>query len=186
MSAEETEALVHAVLDNLADVVWLACCGTLPDGVPVDLYARLADAARDRGVRVAVDTSGEPLRASLAGRPDLIKPNSHELAQLVGRSLKTLGDVVEAAQEVRKLGVGAVLASLGSDGALLVDATTSCTPRPRSPGWSAPSEPGTPPWPDSSTPAARAPRHCVPRSPGARRRSSMKAPSFRRPTPTRP
>jgi 1-phosphofructokinase len=123
LSAEETEALVRAVLDNLADVEWLACCGTLPDGVPVDLYARLADAARDRGVRVAVDTSGEPLRASLAGRPDLIKPNSHELAQLVGRPLKTLGDVVKAAQEVRKLGADAVLASLGADGALLVDAT---------------------------------------------------------------
>ncbi|MFC6021690.1 1-phosphofructokinase [Plantactinospora solaniradicis] len=122
LHADETEALVRVVLDNLADVAWLACCGSLPDGVPVGLYARLARAARDRGVRVAVDTSGEPLRASLAGRPDLVKPNAQELAHLVGRPLRTLGEVVDAAREVRTLGADAVLASLGADGALLVDA----------------------------------------------------------------
>ncbi|MGI5148732.1 1-phosphofructokinase [Plantactinospora sp. CA-294935] len=122
LDAGETEALVRAVLDNLADVTWLACCGSLPDGVPPDLYAELADAARSRGVRVAVDTSGEPLRASLAGRPDLVKPNSSELAHLVGRPLRTFGDVIDAALQVRRLGAGAVLATLGADGALLVEA----------------------------------------------------------------
>ncbi|MEN3614557.1 1-phosphofructokinase [Plantactinospora sp. ZYX-F-223] len=122
LDAGETEALVRAVLDNLAGVTWLACCGSLPDGVPPDLYAKLAEAARSRGVRVAVDTSGEPLRASLAGRPDLVKPNSSELAHLVGRPLRTFGDVIDAALQVRKLGAGAVLASLGIDGALLVEA----------------------------------------------------------------
>ncbi|MBF9127550.1 1-phosphofructokinase [Plantactinospora sp. S1510] len=122
LGADETEALVRTVLDNLAGAAWLACCGSLPVGVPVEVYARLARAARDRGVRVAVDTSGEPLRASLAGRPDLVAPNADELADLVGRPLRTLGEVVDAAREVRALGADAVLASLGADGALLVDA----------------------------------------------------------------
>ncbi|MBM0235522.1 hexose kinase, partial [Micromonospora sp. STR1_7] len=124
LDTQETEALVRAVLDHLTDVTWLACCGSLPDGVPPDLYARLTEAVRSRGVRVAVDTSGEPLRASLAGRPDLVKPNTSELAQLVGRPLRTFGDVIDAALEVRKLGADAVLASLGADGALLVEAAT--------------------------------------------------------------
>ncbi|AVT31648.1 1-phosphofructokinase [Plantactinospora sp. BC1] len=123
LDAGETTALVRAVLDNLTGVTWLACCGSLPDGVPPNLYAGLAEAARSRGVRVAVDTSGEPLRASLAGRPDLVKPNSAELADLVGRPLRTFGDVVDAALQVRRLGADTVLASLGADGALLVDAT---------------------------------------------------------------
>ncbi|MEE6258018.1 1-phosphofructokinase [Plantactinospora sonchi] len=122
LDAGETEALVCAVLDDLAGVSWLACCGSLPDGVPPDLYAGLAEAARSRGVRVAVDTSGEPLRASLAGRPDLVKPNTAELAHLVGRPLRTFGDVIDAARQVRRLGADAVLASLGADGALLVEA----------------------------------------------------------------
>jgi len=72
---------------------------------------------------VAVDSSGAPLVAALDARPDLIKPNREELAEATGRQLLTVGDVVEAAEELRGRGVGAVLASLGADGAVLVDAT---------------------------------------------------------------
>ena len=54
--------------------------------------------------------------------PDLVKPNVHELAELTGRVPRTLGEVIEAAQEVRRRGAGTVLASLGGDGAVLVDA----------------------------------------------------------------
>jgi len=60
-----------------------------------------------------------------AGGLCLIKPNTEELAELVGGDLVTVGDVVEAAREVIALGTSAVLASLGAHGALLVlaDAT---------------------------------------------------------------
>ena len=52
-----------------------------------------------------------------------IKPNLEELRELTGQRIGTFGDVVEAAQKLRAGGVGAVLTSLGKDGALLVDAT---------------------------------------------------------------
>lgn len=122
LSAAEVEALVGVVADHLDGADWLACCGSLPAGVPVDLYARLAELGRSRGVRVAIDSSGEPLRSGLRGRPDLVKPNVHELAELVRRPLTTLGDAVEAAHEVLALGASSVLASLGADGLLLIDA----------------------------------------------------------------
>lgn len=120
----EVEALVRALDDHLAlgDVRWLVLAGSLPGGVPEDLYARICRAAHSRGVTVAVDTSGPALRASLAAGPDLVKPNSHELTELVGHPLHTLTDVVRAAEQVRRDGAGAVLASLGADGAVLVDA----------------------------------------------------------------
>jgi 1-phosphofructokinase len=53
--------------------------------------------------------------------PDLIKPNVHELAELTGRPLRMLGDVLEAAHTVRDKGVTTVVVSLGADGAILVD-----------------------------------------------------------------
>jgi 1-phosphofructokinase len=121
LGQDETNALVDAVISNLDGVSWLVCGGSLPAGTPDDLYALLADRAHRHGVRVVVDSSGDPLAASLIGAPDLIKPNSHELAELVGRDLATLGDIVDAANEIRGRGVGAVLASLGADGAVLVD-----------------------------------------------------------------
>ena len=97
------------------------CAGSLPAGLPTDWYGEVVESARRRGVFVAVDTSGAPLADSLSAQPDLVKPNVHELAELTGRVSRTLGDVIDAAQEVRTRGARTVLASLGSDGAVLVD-----------------------------------------------------------------
>jgi 1-phosphofructokinase len=68
-----------------------------------------------------VDTSGAALLAAVDAGPDLVKPNRQELAAAVGAPLATLDDVVVAAEKLRSRGVRAVLASLGSDGAVLVD-----------------------------------------------------------------
>ena len=118
----ETAALIDAVTGNLDDADWLVCAGSLPAGVPIDLYAQLTELGHRRQVNVVVDSSGPPLAASLPAGPDLIKPNEHELAELVGGDLDTLGDVIDAAEEIRRRGVGAVLASLGADGVILLDA----------------------------------------------------------------
>jgi 1-phosphofructokinase len=77
-------------------------------------------AARAAGARVAVDASGEALAAAVRSGPDLIKPNRRELEEAVGRPVRTLADAVDAAEELRQLGAGEVLASLGPEGALLV------------------------------------------------------------------
>jgi 1-phosphofructokinase len=70
---------------------------------------------------VAVDTSGPALHAVLAAGPTLVKPNRDELAEVTGMRLLTIADVIEAAGRLRALGARAVLASLGADGAVLVD-----------------------------------------------------------------
>jgi 1-phosphofructokinase len=117
----EVEAMTTAVLKEIHDVAWLACCGSLPAGVPEDLYAHLTAEARAIGVATAVDTSGTALRAALHAGPDLVKPNAHELAEAAEHPLETIGDVLDAAELLRERGAGSVLASLGADGAVLVD-----------------------------------------------------------------
>lgn len=119
LSAADLGALLRVVRDALPGVSWLALCGSLPPGAPVDLYARLTALGHAGGVRVAVDTSGEPLRAALAAAPDLLTPNVEELAELVGSGPTTLGEVLDAAGTVRARGPRSVLVSLGADGALL-------------------------------------------------------------------
>jgi fructose-1-phosphate kinase PfkB-like protein len=49
-----------------------------------------------------------------------VKPNRGELEELVGRSLPTLGEVIEAARELVGRGIEQVLVSLGVDGAVIV------------------------------------------------------------------
>ncbi|MDW8809817.1 1-phosphofructokinase [Streptomyces scabiei] len=122
LSATERELLLEAVRARSADASWIACCGSLPRGLDPSWYAELVARAHAAGARIALDTSGPALLAALRERPDVVKPNAEELAEAVGRPLATVGDAVKAAEELRERGAGVVLASLGADGQLLVDA----------------------------------------------------------------
>ncbi|MEW2158646.1 1-phosphofructokinase family hexose kinase [Streptomyces sp. NPDC007189] len=93
----------------------VALCGSLPPGVPVGAYANLVRVARAHRVPVLLDTSGEPLRRGVAARPDLVKPNADELAELTGSH-----EPLRATQDARRRGAHAVVASLGPQGLLAV------------------------------------------------------------------
>ena len=120
------EALARLIeqLDMLVTAEDTVClCGSLPPGVPADVYGRLVCHLRQRGVsRIVVDTSGAALTAALPYGPWLIKPNQDELAVAVGRELPTTTDVMAAAEELRGLGAHNVLVSLGGAGAVLCTA----------------------------------------------------------------
>ncbi|MFD7879119.1 1-phosphofructokinase [Streptomyces sp. NPDC059378] len=122
LSPDEQELLLETVREQSGDADWIACCGSLPRGLTPSWYADLVARAHAAGARIALDTSGPALLEALRERPDVVKPNAEELAEAVGRPLSTVGDALKAAEELRARGAGAVLASLGADGQLLVDA----------------------------------------------------------------
>jgi 1-phosphofructokinase len=121
LTTDEVSAIVDAAVDAALGADWLVASGSLPPGVPATVYADLVARLAGTGTRVAVDTSGDALAASLPAGPRLVKPNDEELAECVGRPLHTLGDVVRACRALRARGAGEVLASLGAAGAVLVD-----------------------------------------------------------------
>ncbi|MFG2574690.1 1-phosphofructokinase family hexose kinase [Streptomyces sp. NPDC048481] len=112
----EWTAFQDAYGQLLADADAVALCGSLPPGVPVGAYAVLIRAARAAGVPVLLDTGGEPLRRGVAARPDIVKPNAEELAELTGSH-----EPLRATQDARRRGAQSVVASLGAEG--LVAAT---------------------------------------------------------------
>ncbi len=122
LTPDEVETMALRVTTLAPGASWVVLSGSLPRGVPATFLADLVTRVHALGVRVAVDTSGAPLAAAVEAGPDLIKPNADELAELCGRPLLTWGDVADEAQRLRAGGVGAVLVSLGRDGALLADA----------------------------------------------------------------
>ena len=78
--------------------------------------------AHAAGAAVALDTSGTPLKIALAAGPQMVKPNRHELAELVGEPLETREALVAAARALLN-GPHApetVIVSLGGDGALFL------------------------------------------------------------------
>lgn len=111
----EWSAFQEAYEDLLARASAVALCGSLPPGVPVGAYAGLIRLAKAAGVPVLLDTSGEPLRRGVAARPDIIKPNLDELAELTGSH-----EPLRGAQDARRRGAQSVVASLGTQGLLAV------------------------------------------------------------------
>ena len=61
---------------------FLVVSGSLGPGVPVDFYARVAEGARRAGVKVVLDTSGEPLRRAAEAGVYMLKPSLHEFEEL--------------------------------------------------------------------------------------------------------
>ncbi|MCY3586871.1 MAG: hexose kinase [Acidimicrobiaceae bacterium] len=115
-AAEAAELLRAAVTGS----DWLIASGSLAPRTPADFYAQLAASLPDAAQRLAVDSSGQPLQ-QLVGTPcAVVKPNLIELANLTRRCMSTVGDVVEAARDLRDRGWGSVLVSLGRFGAVLV------------------------------------------------------------------
>lgn len=119
---EHVDELTRRVLATAEGAAIVLVCGSLPPSMPPTYPRLLVERLVARGIPVAVDTSGEALTLSLEAKPRLIKPNVHELAELVSRDIATLGDVASAAREAIRRGAGGVLASLGADGAMYIDA----------------------------------------------------------------
>ena len=113
---------IDRVLDLLlgqakaGDVAVLA--GKLPRGAKADTYGAWTRALKTKGVSVYVDAEGEALLQAVKAVPALIKPNEKELADLIGREASTREEIARSAEKLLEAGVGAVVVSLGAEGAL--------------------------------------------------------------------
>ena len=121
LTIREADAILDRAAAHAASATWVVGSGSLPPGAGTDFYARLVRRV-GASAPVAIDADGDALRAAIDARPALVKPNRDELEDLAGRALSTLGEVIEAARSLVAGGIGAVLVSLGPDGATYVDA----------------------------------------------------------------
>ena len=108
-------------LDALNENDILILAGSIPRSLPQDTYERLLARLQGKGVRAVVDATRDLLVNVLQYRPFLIKPNNHELGEIVGRELKTDEEIIAAARTLQEKGARNVLVSMAGDGALLVD-----------------------------------------------------------------
>lgn len=121
ISPDELDALRAQVEKESKGAAWVAIGGSLPPGVPTSIYQELVSLARESGAKVLLDADGEPMRLGLESKPDMVKPNQKEAERLVGRSLNSTAELVDAAEELlQHLAHGGIaIISRGSDGAVM-------------------------------------------------------------------
>ena len=108
-------------LDRLQKDDILILAGSIPASLAQTTYERLLARLEGRGVRAVVDATRDLLVNVLRYRPFLIKPNNHELSEIVGIKLTNENEVVTAAKMLQEKGARNVLVSMAGDGALLLD-----------------------------------------------------------------
>lgn len=115
----EKGKIIETIKEIKAD--YLVLSGSLNEGLPTDFYQTIAKTAKVSGIKVIVDTSGEPLRKVLEKGVYLIKPNIGELAKLIGVERLELSEVEKTAKAlIEKGSAEIVVVSLGAQGAMLI------------------------------------------------------------------
>jgi 6-phosphofructokinase 2 len=125
----EWKACNRAILD--VEPEYLVLSGSLAPGIPHDYYFILAQQARERDIKVIIDTSGEALEACTRAGAYLMKPNLRELELLSGHEFTTEEKQIEVARDLISGGMAEVLViSMGSAGAMMVTMDDAVQMRP--------------------------------------------------------
>jgi 1-phosphofructokinase family hexose kinase len=125
LSQAEWRSFLRVFQSSLKRANLLVLSGSLPRGLPTDVYAKLIRIAHRAGVKVLLDCDGAPFKAAVGARPFLVKPNEHELALWWGQRLNSEAQIVAAARSLSEQTRGWVLVSRGGDQSLLVNVAES-------------------------------------------------------------
>lgn len=115
----EWQRLLDLIAKQRAD--FIVGSGSIPVGVPEDIYGRLARIAQKQKAKLIIDTSGAALQHALHEKVFLIKPNLKELEYISGKESINKSETVSYARSI--IGQGKcknIVVSLAADGALLV------------------------------------------------------------------
>jgi 1-phosphofructokinase family hexose kinase len=104
LSTAERERAVERILYLAQGAKICVLCGSLPRGVPVDLYAHLIEELRKLGVTTVLDTEAEPLRLGTRACPDLVTPNVTEAEELAGHEFADDEDRLNGVREIVEMG----------------------------------------------------------------------------------
>lgn len=121
--AEKAELFRRLCALKNGDILVLA--GSIPAGMPQDIYSEIMRHIEKKKVKVVVDATKQLLVNTLQYHPFLIKPNVQEVGEIFGLMPRTKQEVVPYARKLKEFGAQNVLVSMAEDGAVLIDARSN-------------------------------------------------------------
>lgn len=78
--------------------------GSIPPGTPKDIYAKMIEIAKERGVKAILNSSGEQFLKGLEKKPFLAKPDLRGTNKIFGISIDKKENAIKAAKELVQRG----------------------------------------------------------------------------------
>ncbi len=121
VSAEKLEELVSKIASYAKEDTIFVLAGSIPKGVPKDIYKTITECVKEKGSKVLLDADGELFENSLPAKPSLIKPNKEELTEYANlRGEITKEKLIAAAKTFLDSGIETVVVSMGGSGSLFL------------------------------------------------------------------
>ncbi|HBT50389.1 MAG TPA: 1-phosphofructokinase [Caldanaerobacter subterraneus] len=120
VSKEEIELLKESIFKYAEKSKVLVLSGSLPLGVPKTFYKEIIKELKNSNLKIILDADNQALFYGIEEKPFMIKPNVHELEDVVGKRLETLEEIIEEGKKLNKLGIKIVAISMGSKGSVVI------------------------------------------------------------------
>jgi 1-phosphofructokinase len=111
---------LYQKLDGLKEDDILVLAGSIPDVMPGSMYMDIMNYLKDKHLKIVVDATKDLLLNVLKYHPFLIKPNNHELAEMLQLEINDKKDVIKYAGKLQEMGARNVLISMAGEGAVLI------------------------------------------------------------------
>ncbi|ERM91084.1 fructose-1-phosphate kinase [Caldanaerobacter subterraneus subsp. yonseiensis KB-1] len=120
VSKEEIELLKASIFKYAEKSKVLVLSGSLPLGVPKTFYKEVIKELKNRDLKIILDADNQALLYGIEERPFMIKPNVHELEDVVGKRFETLEEIIEEGKKLNKKGIEIVAISMGKEGSVVI------------------------------------------------------------------
>lgn len=123
ITTEDVEALYDRLDTDLKEGDILVLAGSIPDVMLQETYSNIMKRLENKNINIIVDATKDLLVNVLKYHPFLIKPNNHELGEIVGAEINTREEACMYAKKLQEMGAKNVLVSMAGEGAVLVTET---------------------------------------------------------------
>jgi 6-phosphofructokinase 2 len=91
--------------------------GSIPADMSTNFYAQIVTTLKEKGIRVLLDSDGDPMKNGVNVGPCVIKPNIHEFGRLVESNVSEIDEIVEHGRTLQDT-VEYIVVSAGARGAV--------------------------------------------------------------------
>lgn len=120
ISDDELKDLIKSISNHEKSSNVITISGSIPPGVPKKFYADIIDMVKNKETKILLDAEGDALKYGITRKPYMIKPNIHELSQIVGEKLENRGEIIKEGIKLNDMGIPIVAISMGSDGSIII------------------------------------------------------------------